>query len=254
MKLFLGIPTGGAPAQPFLDSIGRLELPASITAIERAIVTGNYVPAQRELIVRRAIEAGADLLLMCDDDMIVPVNAVDALWNVLDRDPQCALAGALYYSRDGFRPMAVDDWDPDNTTTAVIPAFDHDPVAVAGVGFGCVLVRVCALASLVPPYFSAQVYIENEASRVRICNEDYLFCHRLRAAGFVVTLHGGVRCGHYDRWSGNIFPQHWETPDETTRRRMAVLQNGERRLVPVGSAHPANERHERVEISYIWSG
>lgn len=255
MKLFVGIPSGGAPAKPFLDSLATLQMPASLTSIDRAVVTGNYVPAQRELIVRRALERGADRLLMCDDDMVLPSDALTKLNAVLDEVPDCALAGALYYSRDGFRPMTVEHWDPNNTTTANIPAFGKDPVDVDGVGFGCVLLRLDALRAIEPPYFPAQIYVEPDALRVRVCNEDYLFCIRLRESRLRVILHAGVRCGHFDRASGVVQPLQWEALEVTGRARIAVLENGAQRLVPLETqAASGTERHERVDLAYVWPG
>ncbi|HEY5339751.1 MAG TPA: hypothetical protein VIK27_01890, partial [Candidatus Aquilonibacter sp.] len=138
MKLLLGIPSAGSPAAPFLESLGKIALPAEATTVERAVITGNFVPAQRDLLVERALEREADVLVMCDDDMVLPPDTIVRLCGTLARNEDAAIAGALYYSRDGFRPMAVDRWDPRDTRTAVIPAFDREPIAVDGVGFGCI--------------------------------------------------------------------------------------------------------------------
>jgi GT2 family glycosyltransferase len=252
VKLFIGIPSSGAPAQPFLDSFATLDIPRSVTSVDRAIVTGNYVPAQRELLVRRALERDADVMLMCDDDMVIPKDALSKLLELLEREPDCGLAGALYYSRDGFRPMAVDHWDPNNTTSANIPAFDAAPVDVDGVGFGCVVLRLDAVRAMTAPLFPAHVYIEPAASRVRVCDEDYLFCSRLREHGFRVVLHAGVRCGHYDRASRVVFPQQWEDSSITSHARIAVADAGMPKLVPFTHVQESKERHERAALTYIW--
>ena len=251
MRLLLGIPTGGAPSQPFLESIAQLVLPSSVTAVDRYVVTGNYVPAQRELIAERALDLGADLLAMCDDDMVVPPDALARLIDVLTADPACGIAGALYYSRDGFRPMAVSRWNDRNTTAATIPAFAHAPVAVDGIGFGCVVLRVSALRALQAPYFPADVYVEREPPRVRVCNEDYRYCSRLRAAGMRAILHAGVRCGHYDRASDVVHPRVWEDDPVTARERVAVVRNGVPQLIAYETLPPGTERHQAVEITYI---
>lgn len=254
MKLFIGIPTSGSPTKPFVESLGTLESPESVSSVDRTVVTGNYVPAQRELIVRRALARGADRLLMCDDDMVLPKDALQKLSAVLDDNPRCALAGALYYSRDGFRPMAVDNWNPDDTTDANIPAFAQEPVTVDGVGFGCVLLRLDALHGMETPYFSAHVFIEPNASRVRVCNEDYLFCARLRGNDLRVVLHPGVRCGHFDRSTSSVQPQAWEPAHVTSQARMAVLKDGKEQLVPLSQSAVSSERHEPAALSYVWPG
>jgi hypothetical protein len=252
VKLLLGIPSAGAPAAPFLESLGKIALPADATSVERAVITGNFVPAQRDLLVERALERGVDVLVMCDDDMVLPADAIVRLCATLARYEDAALAGALYYSRDGFRPMTVDRWNPEDTRTAVIPAFDRDPVAVDGVGFGCVAVKASALQALAPPYFSAHVFIERTAGRVRVCDEDYLFCARLRAAGWRVLLDPAVRCGHYDRGSQTTAPRAWEPAAVTSRERMAAIVDGRPQLVhPVTDAPGTPETHVTTEIDYV---
>ena len=148
--------------------------------------------------------------------------------------------------------MVVDEWDEHDTRTAVIPAFDREPVAVDGVGFGCVAIRIAALRDLMPPYFPAHVFVERAAGRVRICNEDYLFCARLRRASYQVLLEPSVRCGHYDHHSKTIAPASWEPPEVTRRRRMAALVDGRPALVEARESPPAApESHVRASLEYL---
>ena len=254
MRLFLGLPTAGAPAAPFTESLRGLRLPAGMHAFERAIVTGNFVPAQRDVIVERALAWGADVVAMCDDDMILPPDALEKLCEVLASDPDSGLAGALYYSRDGLRPMAVDGWDATDNRQGWIPAFDdRTPVRAGGVGFGCVAIRAAALRAMTPPFFAAQIYVERAAGRVRVCNEDYLFCARLREHGYATVLHPGVRCKHYDRGRDRAEPVHWE-PVERTAIKRVLARTGERyALIPLedaGAQGPA-ERHVNADVVYV---
>lgn len=253
MNLVIGVPTAGSPSKAFLESFSKLALPDSITGIDQITVTGNFVPAQRELIARHALRVNAKYLLMVDDDIIVPADAVAQLLSVYEHDKRCGIVGGLYYARDGIRPMAVADWDPSDTTTAYTPAFTNDPVAVDGVGFGCVLIRCDLLRILAEPYFAAQVFLEESLRRVRVCNEDYLFCHRAKAHNFMTYLHAGVRLGHYDRASGVTFPLAWESKEHTNRKRMGVVRaDGTYALEALDDAVPhASERHVTAGIDYI---
>ncbi|MFN2462005.1 MAG: glycosyltransferase family 2 protein [Candidatus Velthaea sp.] len=253
MRLLLALPTAGNPAAPFLESLRSLELPGATTAFDRLTVTGNFIPGQREVAARRAVAQGADVLMMLDDDMIVPPDALARLTEVLAGDQAYAIAGALYYSRDGLRPMAASRWTSHDTTAASIPAFDDGITAVDAVGFGCVAVRVSVLKALAPPYFSTQVFLEESAARVRICNEDYLLCERMRAAGFHVALHAGVRCKHFDRQSQTAHPLEWEPAAETARERMLVADPGPHyRLIPYDAAGArAGEHHETAALDYL---
>ena len=256
MRFYLGIPTGGAPAQPFVDSLARLQLPAGTEAFERGIVTGNFVPAQRDVLADRGLQWRADTIAMCDDDMLVPPDAFAKLCELLHADARVAVAGALYYSRDGLRPMVVDGWDAGDTTQGWIPAFDdRTPVDVAGVGFGCIAIRASVFSQFSRPYFATQIYVERNAGRVRVCNEDYLFCSRVRTAGYRVVLHPGVRCGHYDRAKGRAFPERWEDPQASNRKRV-LARIGERyALVALEDAPKmlARERRLAADVTYIES-
>jgi hypothetical protein len=87
---------------------------------------------------------------------------------------------------------------------------------------------------------------------VRVCNEDYLFCRRLRDSGWSVVLHAGVRCGHYDRGRDRTAPAHWETDDATAVPRVLV-QNGDRfAMVPLAGAPPPAAREERLAADVVY--
>lgn len=253
MNLVIGIPTAGSPAKPFLESFRNLTLPDAITGIDQITVTGNFAPAQRELVARHALRLNADYLLMVDDDIVLPQDAVVQLLSVFETDERCGVAGGLYYARDGIRPMAVANWDPADTTTAYTPAFAGRPVTVDGVGFGCVLITCDLLKILVEPYFAGQVFLEESLRRVRVCNEDYLFCHRAKTHGYATYLHAGVRLGHYDRASGMTFPLQWESSEQSNNKRMAVLRpDGTYALVALDENTPRiAERHVRGALDYI---
>jgi hypothetical protein len=255
MSLLIGLPTGGNPTAAFLESLRTVTWPERIGNIERMIVTGNFVPGQRELIARRALAENFTYLLMMDDDMVVPPNAVELLAQTLATQPQAALAGAVYYSRDGKRPMAVSRWRAEDTTDAVVPAFTRDKASeVDGIGFGCVLLRCSALRALDAPYFGTQIVLEAAHNHVRVCNEDYLLCERLRKAGFEIYLDGRVRCGHYDREQAVIFPKVWEDDTLTGITRMHVRQaDGKEELVPFVEGGPrAAEKHQYATLDYLF--
>jgi cellulose synthase/poly-beta-1,6-N-acetylglucosamine synthase-like glycosyltransferase len=255
VKLVIGIPTGGTPTRPFLDALARLELPAGVTDADRVVWTGNYVPAQREMIARDALQRGADLLAMIDDDIVAPPDALVQLVAALEDDPGAGLAGALYYSRDSARPMAVTRWNSADTTSAAIPAYAGRPAVVDGVGFGCVVVRMSALRALEPPYFSAHLFVDRGARVVRVCDEDYLFCERVRSAGMRVLLHAGVRAEHYDRATGTTAPSAWEPEADTDRLRMIVRQGERTALVPFDDAVPRDrERQEPFPATLLFAG
>lgn len=206
--------------------------------------------------MEEAVARSFDVLAMIDDDIVFPPDALRALIGVLDDDPQTALVGALYYSHDGLRPMAVDCWTGADTTTALIPAFDdHSPSIVDGVGFGCVVIRLSALAPLQRPFLSAHIILQPAERWVRVADEDYLFCERLRRSGWRVQLHGGVRCKHFDRQTQRLVPDRWEDPAATSSRRMYVrTPQGEALIAPNDSLPRGREEHLTVPLDYLRLG
>lgn len=249
----LGVASGGSPTAPFLGALARMRLPPNVAPLVTSVVQGNFIPAQREIIMNEAVDGRFDYLFFIDDDIVVPEFALMALLETCEADPETAVTGGLYYSRDSARPIAVDDWNSRDTSTAHIPPFTSastDPVD--GIGFGCALLRVATARTLGAPYFPAHVFIERAARRVRQCDEDYRYCERVREAGFRVRLDARVRCNHYDRVSDSTSPVRWETDDETNIARMIVGVGGTTRLVPLDTSLPrVTERHVAADLVYI---
>jgi hypothetical protein len=252
-RVLLGVASAGTPTAPFLDGLARLKLPRGVAALKRSVAVGNYIPGQRELIMNDAIDEGFDYLLFVDDDIVLPEDALDKLLATAEADPSTAVVGGLYYSRDSTRPIAVADWVSSDTSSAHIPAFTSTSTGVvAGIGFGCALLRVSAATKLHAPYFPAHVYIERQARRVRQCDEDYLYCERVRRNGNVVRLDARVRCLHYDRGSDTTAPAAWESDEITSSPRMIVLADGATQLVPLDASVPRIvERHAPADVTYI---
>ncbi|BDE06267.1 hypothetical protein WPS_15430 [Vulcanimicrobium alpinum] len=184
MKLLIGIPTGGTPTRGFIDALSALALPASVTSSERVVWTGNFVPAQREMIARDAVRLDVDYVAMLDDDVVVPRDALIRLLDVLQRDPGAAISGAFCGTSDSNSLAA---------TSGTLSALSEGPVRVDGLGFACVVLRVAALRALELPYFAAHVYVDSATRTLRQCNEDHMLCLRMRKAGYRVVLHAGVR-------------------------------------------------------------
>jgi hypothetical protein len=251
--VLLGVASGGTPTVPFIEALKQLRLPTGVAALQRSVVTGNFVPAQRELIMRDAIDGAYDYLFFVDDDIVLPAAALEMLLETAESDPTTAVVGGLYYSRDSLKPIAVADWDSTDTSSAHIPAFSSTSTGIVdGIGFGCALLRISAARNLTAPYFPAHVYIESGARRARLCDEDYLYCERVRQAGNTVRLDARVRCGHYDRASDSLAPIAWERDADTCTPRMVVVENGVTRLVPLDPGAPCmTEDHARADLTYI---
>jgi len=252
-RILLGVASGGTPAAPFIEALTKLKLPSNCMPLQRSVVLGNFVPAQRELIMRDAVDGKYDYLFFVDDDIVLPEDALEMLLDTAESDPRTAVVGGLYYSRDSLRPIAVADWNSADTSTAHIPAFTSTSTGIVdGIGFGCALLRVAVAAKLRAPYFPAHIFIEKAARRARLCDEDYLYCERVRKSGNVVRLDARVRCPHYDRSSDTTAPVRWETDEVTSAERMIVQEGSVTKLVPLDITVPrAPEHHAAADLTYI---
>ncbi len=253
-RVLLGVASGGKPAAPFLEGLTKLRLPLVVAELQRSVAVGNFIPAQRELIALDAVAGGYDYLFFVDDDIVLPEDALERLIETAEADPQTGVVGGLYYSRDSARPVTVARWTSADTSSAHVPAFTSTSTGVVdGVGFGCALLRVSVLATLRAPYFPAHIFIERAARRASQCDEDYLYCERVRKAGYVVRLDARVRCPHYNRESASTAPVRWEDDAETSAERMIVAEFGATRLVPLDqSAARVTEHHVRATVDYIY--
>jgi hypothetical protein len=252
-RILLGIASGGSPAQPFVEALTQLRLPAGTAGLERSVAFGNFIPAQRELIMQDALDGDYDYLFFVDDDIVLPNDALENLVETMEADAQTAVVGGLYYSRDAVRPIVVAGWDSTDTTTAYIPAYTSMSTdLVDGIGFGCALLRVSTARAFAPPYFPAHVDLERRARVARQCDEDFLYCERVRKHGSRVRLDARVRCGHYDRQRAIVFPESWEPDDVTGIDRMIVAGPQRPELVPFDPSAPRiRELHAVADLVYI---
>lgn len=253
MRILLGIASGGSPTQPFIDALKLLALPPRVAVLERSIAFGNYIPAQREMIMQDALDGNYDYLFFVDDDIVLPPDALEQLFETIEADPQTAVAGGLYYSRDSIRPIAVSGWESADTTTAYVPPFtSRSTDTVDGIGFGCAILRVSVARTFAEPYFPAHVYLERASRVARQCDEDFRYCERVRQAGYRVRLDARVHCGHYDRARNTTYPEIWEPDDVTGVARMIVAGPERPNLVPLDTTAPrVRERHTIADLVYI---
>lgn len=256
LRVLLGVASGGSPTAPFLEALSGLRLPSGAAPLQRSVATGSFVPAQRELIMEDALAGGYDYLFFVDDDIVLPADALILLLETAQADPRTMVVGGLYYSRDSARPIAVANWNSSDTSTAHVPAFSSASTGIVdGIGFGCALLRVAAARALAPPYFPAHVLVERSVRRALLCDEDYLYCERVRHDGGIVRLDARVRCGHYDRKSDSVAPLAWEDDAVTSMPRMVVSENGTQRLVPLDESAPrVVEVHVPAGLTYISAG
>lgn len=154
---------------------------------------------QRESLAERAIALGAEFIMWIDDDTIPPAHAVQSLWYVLSQNPNAAICGGIYCSKEA---------NPSPLVFKELGAgpFWHwtlgDIFPVAGVATGCMLVRTSVFKTLPKPWFKD--FSVAEPGRTELVGEielpiagdqgtdDLYFCRKVGEAGHVILAHGGV--------------------------------------------------------------
>jgi GT2 family glycosyltransferase len=143
----------------------------STPPIETPIVNNksSIVAEARNGAVQRAQEMGCDHMLFLDSDMVFPRDTLHRL--LLHRKD---IVGATYtkrvspYSLLGAAMEAEPTSNPQGLTE------------MRRIPTGCLLIRMAVFDALSQPYFR---FVTDEASGA-IIGEDYVFCDRVREAGF----------------------------------------------------------------------
>lgn len=144
----------------------------------------------RECLADKALEMGADYLLMIDDDMICPTSMFERLF-AHDVDIVAPLAfmrkhphyPVIYTVREGYDPISQSSY----FTNLSVKTYPKDElVECDAVGFGAVLIKMDVFRALPRPWFATW-------SRV---GEDIGFCHAAKKHGFRVFMDTSVKLGH----------------------------------------------------------
>lgn len=163
-------------------------------------VRGYDCATARNNIVKRALDAGADYLMMVDNDVTVPR---DALVNLMEHGVDVVMG--YYAHRNGAndattRTNVCKRGELNYTmqyTGGELAAYRNNGeylVRVHGGGMGCILIRCSALARMQYPYYKWVDY-----GNGGMLSEDLYFCEQCRMAGIKVYADTRVSCGHMFR-------------------------------------------------------
>lgn len=148
-------------------------------------------PAAREALADHALAAGMDWMLMVDDDMILPMDMFERLYdhNVDVVAPLAFTRNAphmavLYECETGYDPVAKTDYFI-NHYARNYPK--NELVRCDAVGFGSALIRMDVIRKMRRPYFMSTCGT----------GEDVLFCYNAqRQAGAKIYMDTSVKLGH----------------------------------------------------------
>lgn len=211
----------------------------------------NVVPAPcaRNRAVRDARQAGADYLLMVDDDMAPEFAFFPAALAFLREHPGPAVVGAPYTSGSPKEDVMCFEWrSPESGTPAVrwkIERIAREDAArrtgiqrVDNIGTGCVLYDLLAFEKVKPPFYNYRLDAEGT---VAVESEDCHLHRRLATAGVPIFADWDHWAGHWKpKCCGRPVPLRQEQIDSEYRDQAAL------ELVQAGWQPPKRLQHPDV--------
>lgn len=206
MKILLAVPTFENIYPDTFKSLWELERDGHELIFE--FIRGYDIATARNKIAQRAIELETDYVLMVDNDVVIPK---DALKNLLQNNHDVCTgyylrrshaqkkdgATCVFQMREGGFKVT---YDAEQLKT--IRLNGQTQMQVRGNGFGCALIKTSVFNRLQFPYFDWVNY-ENKG----LLSEDLYFCRKCAEANIPIYVDLRVQCGHmmrYVQWPDNI--------------------------------------------------
>lgn len=150
----------------------------------------NYA---RELMANESIKQGMDLVLMMDDDQIIPKNMFERLYATMQKTGADIVSPMVTQRVHPFHPvMWKQSYSEIDGKKYINNEFvsDYDPnsvVEVDAVGFGVVLIKTEAIKKIKAPRFFSNTHL----------GEDIFFCIKARGeAGAKIVMDTSIKVGH----------------------------------------------------------
>jgi hypothetical protein len=133
----------------------------------------------REKLAENAIKQGYDFLLMMDNDMLYPINFVEAMLEDMEKHPEIDVLAPLAFLRNPpHYPVMYSvtegydgDLNQDYFINKFVKNYPRDKlVECDAVGFGAVLIKTSLLKKMKSPYFFSTSGV----------GEDIWFCHKAK--------------------------------------------------------------------------
>lgn len=149
----------------------------------------------RNRIVREFLQSDAELLFMCDDDVLTPEGALELMSNVLLDAPYDILGAAVPVGKFPAHEMFLNAFTltPEGKyMTVKLPENGH--MEVDAVGTGLIAIRRAVLEH---PDLKAPFQQRLDEDGIIQVGQDLEFCHRAQQAGFTIGITTQVLCDHY---------------------------------------------------------
>lgn len=155
----------------------------------------NPVCKNRNFLVKKALDVGADYVWFVDSDMVIIPKTFDKLLNE-DKDIISALAFRKYY-----RSLPTIYKNTPNGYK-IIPIKVFGPIIeVDAVGMGCTLIKTEVFEKMEKPWFKFEVI---DKDKMHYVGEDITFCKYAQKAGFKIYCHTGIVAEHVGGFVGSL--------------------------------------------------
>lgn len=197
MKIFIAVPTYENIQPETFKSIYGLDRCGHWVVFD--YVQGYDVASARNNIAMQAKDEAADYVLMIDNDMRIPS---DALRNLLEQPVDVCLGfyahrwGNVFNGRTNV--CRLGEWNyTDMYNIEEIRSLRENGVKrelVHGGGLGCALIKTSVFDQITFPYFQWTHYQDGN-----VLGEDLNFCERCKEANIPIFMDPRVGCGHLFR-------------------------------------------------------
>lgn len=158
-------------------------------------VHGYDIATARNVMAKRALEAGYDYLMMIDSDTVPPRNALRML---LEGDCMVKV-GTYVWSDDNSLTVAsrlkarnMMLYDSERLMTCLeVKALGGASTRIAASGLGCALIKTDVFKKLEAPFFKWVTYNDGD-----MLGEDLYFAEKCREKKIPIILDSRVLCGH----------------------------------------------------------
>lgn len=242
-------------------SLATFQYPVGLS-VAWFLCKGSQRAEQRETLMQRGLEIGAEWLMWIDDDTICPNYTIQQLHYQLNQHPDAAICGGIYCTKTS---------QPEPLVFAEIgggPFYNWklgDVFECKGLGTGCMLIRAAALRDIPQPWFqevsAAPVGKTATYNGVEVPvtkedgTDDLYFCRKVTEAGWKILAHGGVLPVHVGQ-DGKFYSLPIDSlPCRDYRAELEeAARSGKRELVFEKEYRNAQEDGTQVEEGSLCQG
>lgn len=186
--------------------------------VEVETVYGKGYAESREYLAEKAIETNCTHILFIDDDILLPLSAIDRLIAANE-----LFVAANYYKRNPLLESVVTMPGEDKTflyhnVIADAKEGDYTPIAVNAAGLGAALINLDLFKMMPKPWFEFVYETLPNGSRGRLLiGEDSHFLQKMLMGGLTPKVIPGLCALHVDFATGKHYGPEWLV-DSTKRK------------------------------------